>query len=324
MNEPRDRQDEQWPGEHARIPWHIPWRGWWHIARRVWRSIGEDNIPLMAAGLAFYSMLALFPLLIAAITIYGLVSDPGEVPRTLELITGTMSGGAGEIIGDQLEQIVAASPGALTWGLAASLAVIMWSASTGTLNLLKAVNQAYGERESRGFFHLRALAFVMTLGAILFIAVAVALIAILPAVLGVIGLDAASQAIVKVVRWPLLLFFGMAAVAVIYRLGPDRRSARVGWLTVGAVVAVALWLLASGGFSIYVQNFGSYNETYGSLGSVIVLLMWFFLTGFSVLLGAEVNAAIEMQTGVDTTVGEDRPRGQRRAAVADRTPLDRS
>jgi membrane protein len=324
MNEQHERQDEQWPGEFARRPFHIPWRGWWHIARRVWWSIGEDNIPLMAAGLAFYSMLALFPLLIAAITVYGLVSDPGEVPRTLELITGTMSGGAGEIIGDQLEQIVAASPGALTWGLAASLAVIMWSASTGTLNLLKAVNQAYGERESRGFFHLRALAFVMTMGAILFIAVAVALIAILPAVLGVIGLDAASQAIVKVVRWPLLLFFGMAAVAVIYRLGPDRRSPRVGWLTVGAVVAVALWLLASGGFSIYVQNFGSYNETYGSLGSVIVLLMWFFLTGFSILLGAEVNAAIEMQTGIDTTVGDDRPRGQRRAVMADRTPLDRS
>lgn len=315
---------EQWPGEHARLPIHIPWRGWWQVARRVWRSIGEDNVPLMAAGLAFYSMLALFPLLIAAITVYGLVSDPGEVPRTLELITGTMSGGAGEIIGDQLEQIVAASPGALTWGLAASLAVIVWSASTGMLNLLKAVNQAYGERESRGFFHLRALAFVMTMGAILFIAVAVALIAVLPAVLGVIGLDAASQAIVTVVRWPLLLFFGMAAVAVIYRLGPDRRSPRVGWLTVGAVVAVALWLLASGGFSIYVQNFGSYNETYGSLGSVIVLLMWFFLTGFSILLGAEVNAAIELQTGIDTTVGDDRPRGQRRAVMADRTPLDRS
>jgi membrane protein len=318
----RDDGGDGWPGARARSPRGIPGRGWLQIAQRVRRNILADNLPLMSAALAFFGMLSLFPFLIAAITVYGLVADAHEVQKVVELVTGQLSGGAGEIIAEQLAQIVATSPETLTWGLVFSLGFAVWSASTGMLNLLKAVNLVYGERTGRGFLRARGLALAMTVGAVLFIAVAVALIAVLPAILGLLGLGATSRTLVTVVRWPVLLAAGMSALAIIYMLGPDRRSPRLTWVTWGSVIAVTIWLLGSYGFSVYVQNFGRFNETYGSLGSVVVLLMWFFLTSFSILLGAEINAEIELQTGVDSTRGPDRPRGRRGAVRADRTPFE--
>ena len=312
--------EDGWPGAHARSPRGIPRRGWLQIAQRVRRNISTDNLPLMSAALAFFGMLSLFPFLIAAITVYGLVADAQQVQQAVEAVTGQLSGGAGEIIAEQLAQIVATSSGALTWGLVVSLGFAVWSASTGMLNLLKAVNLVYGERTDRGFLHARALALAMTVGAVLFIAVAVALIAVLPAILGLLGLGATSRTLVTVVRWPVLLAAGMAALAIVYMVGPDRRSPHLTWVTWGSAIAVTIWLLGSYGFSEYVQSFGRFNETYGSLGSVVVLLMWFFLTSFSILLGAEINAEIELQTGVDPTRGPDRARGRRGAVRADRTP----
>lgn len=310
-----------WPGHDAQSAHQIPGAGWKQIAGRVWRSIGEDNVMLMAAGLAFYSMLALFPTLIAAITIYGLVADPAQVQDLVGTISTTMSGG-GEVVRDQLNQIVSTSSKTLSWGLVISLVAALWSASAGAANLINTVNLAYDEQETRSFVRRRALAMVLTVGGILFVLVAVALIAVLPAVLDRLGLDDTGSRLVDLLRWPLLLAMGMTALGVIYKIGPDRRPPRARWVTWGSVVAMALWIAASWGFSTYVENFASYNETYGSLGGVVVLLMWFYLTGFAILLGAEINSEIELQTGVDTTVGEPRPRGQRGAVKADYTPLD--
>lgn len=318
---PHTAAPRTWPGHDAHSAHQIPGAGWKQIAGRVWRSIGEDHVTLMAAGLAFYSMFALFPTLIAAITLYGLVADPAQVQDLVGTISDTMSGG-GQLVRDQLTQIVSTSSKTLSWGLVVSLAAALWSASAGAANLINTVNLAYDERETRSFVRRRILALLLTIGGILFVLVAVALIAVLPAVLDRLGLGDTGRRLVDLLRWPLLLAMGMTALAVIYKIGPDRRPPQIRWVTWGSVIAMVLWIAASWGFSKYVENFASYNETYGSLGGVVVLLMWFYLTGFAILLGAEINAEIELQTGVDTTVGEPRPLGERGAVKADHTPLD--
>jgi membrane protein len=314
--------DATWPGHDAAGPHRIPLAGWRQIAVRVWRAVGEDHVTLMAAGLAFYGMLAVVPALIAAITTYGLVADPQEVEDLVGAATRQVSGGAAQIIQDQLTQIVSTSSRTLSLGLVASLAAALWSASAGIGNLMRAVNLAYDEVETRNYLRRRAIALAFTVGGILFVLIAVALIAILPALLGRLGLPDTSEDLVNRLRWPVLLLSGMSALALIYSIGPDRRAPRLRWVTLGSAVALAIWLAGSWGFSAYVENFASYNETYGSLGGVVVLLMWFYLTALAILLGAEINAEIELQTGVDTTVGPPRPRGQRGAVVADHTPLD--
>jgi len=319
---PSKHAHTSWPGRDATGPTAFPVRAWRSILGRVYHSIGDDNLPLLAAGLAFYAMLAIFPGLIAAITIYGLVADPGTVSRQLALVTDRLSGGTGQVLSDQLTEIVSSSHEVLGWSLVAALATSLWSASTGTLNLLKAVNLAYDETETRGWFKLRGIALLLTAGAVLFVLTAVTLIAVLPAVIGFFGLGAAGERVVTLLRWPLLLAIGLVALTVVYRLGPDRRSPRLRWTAWGSAAAMAVWLAASWGFSYYVENFGSYNETYGSLGGVVILLMWFFVTAFSVLLGAEIGAEMELQTGVDTTVGGESGRGERGAVKADRTPLE--
>jgi membrane protein len=311
----------RWPGHEAQGAHQIPLAGWRQIAGRVWRSIGEDQVTSLAAGLAFYSLMALFPTLIAAITLYGLVADPAQVQDLVGTISGTMSGG-GQVVRDQLTQIVSTSGKKLSWGLVLSLGAALWSASAGAASLITTINRAYDERETRGYFRLKSLAMVLTVGGILFVLVAVALIAILPVILDRLGLGDTGRVLVAWLRWPLLLTMGMTALAVVYKIAPNRRPPRIRWVTWGSAIAMALWIAASWGFSTYVENFASYNETYGSLGGVVILLMWFYLSGFSILLGAEINAEIELQTGVDTTVGEPRPRGERGAVKADFTPLD--
>jgi len=289
---------------------------WVSVSKRVFQSIGEDNLPLLAAGLAFYAMLALFPGLIAAITTYGLVADPGTVQDQITAVTDRLGGGASRILRDQLTEITSSSRTVLSWSLVAALATALWSASTGTLNLLKAVNLAYKETETRGWLKRRGIALLLTVGAVLFVLTAVTLIAILPTAIGLLGLGTTGEQIVTLARWPLLLTIGLFALSVVYRMGPDRRSPSLRRTIWGSAAAMAMWLTASWGFSYYVENFGSYNETYGSLGGVVVLLMWFFVTAFSVLLGAEIGAEMEVRAGVDPAATDrsanpDRSRGSR-------------
>jgi len=266
---------------------------WLRFLGGIYHSVGRDNVPLLAAGLAFYGMLALFPGLIAAITLYGLVADPVHVQQVVQFLTGQLTGGAGKLVEQQLNDIVQTSHSALGWGLAVALGAALWSASTGTLNLLKAVNAAYDVHETRGFFHLRGLAIMLTAGAIAFVLVAVTLIAVLPAVVGFLGLEARNELLVRLLRWPLLLAAGMLALNVVYGIGPNRQRLTSRWTFWGAGAAVIMWLAASWGFSYYIEHLGNFNETYGSLGSVVVLLLWFYVTSFSVLLGAEIGALFE-------------------------------
>ncbi len=307
------------PGGQAETPTQIPPQGWKQVLLRTKQQVNEDNIPLLAAGVAFYAFLALFPALIAAITVYGLVADPAEVEQQIATLSETLPQEAATLLSDQMRTIASHSSSALGWGLLASVAGALFSASGGVQNLIKAVNIAYDEDETRGFFKLRGLALLLTLGAVLFVVVAVGLIAVLPVVLESAGLGGAARFGAQVVRWVGLVAFVLLALAIVYRYAPDRDNPKFRWVGLGSVVATVLWVLGSLAFSLYVSNFGSYGKTYGALAGVVVLLLWLWLTSLIVLVGAEINSETELQTNKDTTEGPEQPMGERRAVKADDT-----
>jgi membrane protein len=308
------------PGDGATKPTQIPAAGWKEILKRTKEQVKKDNLPLLAAGVAFYIFVALFPALIAAITVYGLVADPQEVEEQIAGLTEALPDDVSELITNQLQDIASGSEQALGIGLILSLGGALFAASGGVQNLIKAVNIAYDEEETRGFVKLRGLALLMTLAAVVFLAVAVGLIAVLPVVFEVVGLDGIALVGVQIARWVGLVVFVMVALAVLYRYAPDRDAPRFTWVGLGSIVATVLWVLGSAGFSLYVSNFGNYGETYGALAGVVVLLLWLFLTSFIVLLGAEINSESELQTTRDTTKGPEQPMGERDAVKADNAP----
>jgi len=309
-------------GSQADSPTQIPVRGWRQVLGRAIRQSQEDNIPLLAAGVAFFGFLALFPALIALVTLVGLVADPGQVTQQVQSFTAGLPQAAQQLISDQLAAITHSSDGALTLGLVVSLLVALLSASSGTSNLMTAVNIAYEEKETRGFLKFRAVALLLTLGTVVFLVLTLALTAVVPVVLHAIPLGPLGTLLAQMVRWTLLIVLIMIGLAVLYRIAPDRNPPKFRWVSVGSVMAALLWLLGTVGFSLYVNFFGNYNKTYGALAGVIVLLLWLFLTCYIVLLGAEINAEAELQTACDSTTGEPQPMGQRGAVVADTVVAD--
>ncbi|SEP17179.1 YihY/virulence factor BrkB family protein [Trujillonella endophytica] len=310
------------PGLHADQPTAIPWAGWKQIVKRAWAENKADNMPIIAGGVAFFAFLAIFPALIATISLYGLVASPETVARQVEEISEQLPASAADIIGDQLTAITSNAGGALTVSFIISIAAALWSASGGVNNLVQAVNIAYDEAETRGFVRLRALSLTLTLGAVAFVLVTFGLIAVVPALLDALPLGIVGTVLAQVVRWGLLLVVVAASLAVLYRVAPDRDSPRLTWVSLGSVVVTVVWVVISLAFSFYVDNFGSYNETYGAIAGVIVLMLWLYLTCYLVLLGAEINAETEHQTSRDTTDGDPEPMGRRNAVVADTLPAD--
>jgi membrane protein len=304
-------------GREAEHPSEIPPRGWLAILKRVKAEVKEDNVSLLAAGVAFYAMLAIFPAIIAVVTIYGMVADPEQVESQVGEFAKSLPAGADQLIAQQLKSVASAGEQALSIGLAVSLLAVFWSVSSGVQGLVKSLNLVYDERETRGFAKLRGLSLLFTLGAILVVVIAMALIAVFPAVIDRLDLGQTGELAVSIARWVVLAVVVLTALAVLYRYAPNRANPRWRWVSWGAVVALVLWLLGSVGFSWYVDNFSNYNQTYGALAAVIILLLWLFLSSFAVLLGAELDAEIERQTASDTTTGPSRPLGQRDAEVAD-------
>jgi membrane protein len=304
-------------GRDAERPSEIPARGWFAILRRVRAEVKEDNVSLLAAGVAFYAMLAIFPAIIATVTVYGLVADPEQVRSQIGEFAKGLPTGVEQLLTDQLTKAVGAGRQALSIGLVVSLLGVLWSASGGVQGLVKSLNLVYDERETRGFLKLRGLSLLLTLGAIVVAVVAIALVAVFPGFIGGLGLGRIGELAASIARWVVLAVLAMTAFAVVYRFAPDRANPRWRWVSGGAVVALVLWLLGSFGFSWYVDNFGNYNQTYGALAAVIILLLWLFLSAFVVLLGAEFDAETERQTARDTTTGPERPLGERDAEVAD-------
>jgi len=308
-------------GHQADSPTQIPVLGWRQVLRRAMRASQEDNIPLLAAGVAFFGFLALFPAAIALVTLVGLVADPAQITQQVQSFTADLPQASSQLISAQLGSITQSSSGALTVGLVISLLAALWSASSGTSSLMTAVNIAYEEKESRGFLKLRGVALLLTLGTVVFLVLTLALIAVVPVLLRAVPLGPIGAVLAQAVRWALLGALIVIGLAVLYRIAPDRNPPKFRWVSVGSVVAASLWLLGSVGFSLYINFFGDYNKTYGALAGVIVLLLWLFLTSYIVLLGAEVNAQAEYQTARDTTIGEPKPMGQRGAVVADNAAI---
>jgi membrane protein len=313
---------EHVPGARAEKPTEIPRDGWMQIVRRAVSEAKTDQVPLLAAGVAFYAFLSVFPALIAMVMLYGLVADPAQAAAQVESYAKALPTSAQQLLTDQVNQLTSASTRSLGIGLVVALLVALWSASNGVGNLVTAINFCYDEEETRGFVKRKALALLLTLGAIVFVTVAFALVAVVPAVMNVLGLPPGVRILVQVVRWAGLVLAVTTAFAVLYRLAPARDAAKFRWVSLGAGLATLIWLVGSVGFSLYVDNFGSYGKTYGSLAGVVVLLLWLWITSLAVLFGAEVNAETEQQTARDSTRGRPHPMGERHAVKADTLPGD--
>lgn len=308
------------PGSRADVPTEIPRRGWVQIAKRTWSQAQEDHLSLVAAGVAFYAFLALFPALIAGILLYGLVLDPAEVQSQADELTAGLPSDAASLVTEQLRALSESSSQSLGVGLVVALVLALWSAAGGVGNLVTAVNIAYDEHEDRGFVKSKLLALGLTLGAIVFVLLALLMVAAAPAVFDQVVDSGPLRWALEAGRWSLLFLGMVAALGVLYKVAPDRQDARFSWTSVGAVTATFAWLVASVGFSLYVDNFGSYGKTYGAMAGVVVLLLWLWLTIYVVLLGAELNAEAELQTVKDTTTGKPLPMGARDAVKADNLP----
>lgn len=304
-------------GRDAKRPYQIPFRGWWQVAQRVWSESSRDNLSVVAAGCAFYALFAIFPALSALISLYALTADPIHIEQHFNLLSSLLPAQAFDMLTEQIRRIAETSDRTLGWALALSLGVALWSAIAGTQAMFAALNIAYEEPERRSLFRYYLSAFTFTVIGIISGLVMLFAIAYVPILFASVGFSSLFETVVRVGRWPFLGLLALGLLAFLYRYGPCRRNAKWQWVTVGSLFATAVWLLASAGFSLYVSNFTNYDKTYGSLGAVIVLLFWLYLSFFIVLLGAEINAELELQTAEDTTVGRPKPMGQRGAFVAD-------
>ena len=252
---------------------------------------------LVAAGCAFYATLALFPAISMLLFIYGLVFDPKTIEPQLQVVAELLPPSAYLLISDRIHSLVAQPPKTLGIGLFISIVVTLWSSATGTKSMLSALNLAYETKETRSFVRFQATAFGITLCGLVGAAVAIAILVAMPALFGAIGMAVYTQTLIRVGSTLVLVLFVVAALSFLYRVGPARPEAHWHWITPGSIVATLLWLAASALFSFYVARLASYDLTYGPLGAVVGVMMWFYVTVYAVLLGAELNAELERLTG---------------------------
>ncbi len=287
---------------------------WWTILTCTWQRISRDNLSALAAGVAFYALLSIFPTLTAVVSLYGLIADPIMVERQVTSMQGILPPEAVTLIATWLQAFVEGPPGRYGIGLIISGLLAFWSALSATGMLMTAVNICYGETENRSFVRFNLHAVALTAGLALFGIAALALLALLPVALGVLPLPAAWSHTIALVRWPALAGIVSIALAIVYHYAPDRAQPKGHWVSWGAVTATCLWLLVSASFTIYVSKVGSYDKTYGSLGAVIILLLWFYLSAYVTLIGAELNAEIARQTRprMPTSAGPVAPQDQGR------------
>jgi membrane protein len=300
-------------GRDATTPSEIPARGLRDVAFRVKHEIDDDHTVLSAAGAAFFGFLAVIPALAAVVSILGLLTSPSEAAERADSLFASLPSEAQELLTAQLESVAGRADTTLSLSLVVSVLLSLWSASSGMGHLIEAVNVTYDEHDDRGWIRNKALSLAFTVGAIAFVLFALGGIAALPAVLDRLDLPGWLQ----LVYWPVLLAGFAVGLAVLYRYAPDRDEPEWRWVSWGSAIAVVVWLLGSIAFRVYAAGFADYDESYGSLGAVVVLLLWLHLTAFVVLLGAQINAELEHQTAHDSTVGRDRPLGERDAEMAD-------
>lgn len=304
-------------GRRAYVPEEIPSIGLRDVIWRVIREVSEDRVTLIAAGVTFYLLLAIFPALAALVSLYGLVADPNILTQHLRMMAGLLPPGAFDLFSEQLAVLVAKPHGALGATFFLGLIIALWSTHSGTLALFDAMNVAYEEREKRDFIRLNLIALLFTLCALTLFAIVIGLMAVLPGLLAYIWLDHYEKELILLARWPIFILLAMCAILTIYRFGPSREPARLRWMTWGAILTMLAWFAMSFALAYYLDHFANYNATYGTFGALIGFLIWMWLSVTILIIGAELNAELEHQTQKDTTTGTPLPIGLRGAYVAD-------
>lgn len=309
-------------GEDAEWPHQIPLKGWIDIAKRVWHEMKVDHVQIVSAGVGFYFFLAIFPTIVAAISIYSLVLEPSQLEEQISRLNMILPEKAFGILSDFLHPVIQQSKKDIGWGLVISVLISIWSANKGTNALFQGINIAYDELETRNIVKKNLITLLFTLCGLVLGLISLLIVIFFPLLIHKLGLNPEIENILTWFRWVLLGFILILTLSVVYRIAPNRRSAKFGWVSWGAIIGTVLWLLGSMLFSWYVSNFGSYDDLYGSFAAVAILMLWLFLTAFIVLMGAEINSEMEHQTRHDTTIGPQRPMGERRAYHADRCAVE--
>lgn len=309
-------------GEDAQWPHHIPWRGWMDIGKRVWSEMKHDHVQIVSAGVAFYFFLSIFPTIVASISIYSLVLEPSQIEAQISRLNLILPEKAFGMITDILEPVIQQNRKELGWGLFISILVSIWSANKGTNALFQGVNIAYDELESRNIFKKNLITLLFTLCGLVLGLISLLIVIFFPLLIDKLGLSEEIENTLTWFRWVILGFILISSLSMVYRIAPNRRSPRFRWVSWGAILGTILWLAGSMLFSWYVSNFGSYDDLYGSFAAVAILMLWLFLTAFIVLMGAEINSEMEHQTRYDTTIGLEKPMGERNAYHADRCAVD--
>ncbi|CAA2102836.1 hypothetical protein MBUL_01888 [Methylobacterium bullatum] len=313
----RRRAREPDRGRDASRPSDIPQEGWKDILWRVLWALPQDRVLTTAGGVAFFALLAVFPGLVAVVSIYGVFSDPAVISQHVGLLTYILPAAALDLLSEQLVRIAERSTGSLGLTSTISLLIALWSANSGVSALFDALNVIYREREDRTLVRFYATTFLFTLGGAAFLLLTISVVVVLPAIMERFGFQGWADTILSVTRWPVILVVVSFSLSLIYRYGPSRRRAKWRWVSWGSALAAFLWVCTSGIFSWYVASFDSYNRIYGSLGAGIGLMSWMWLSIVVVLLGAEINSEMERQTARDSTEGRPKPLGVRDAFAAD-------
>jgi membrane protein len=313
----RRRAGQRGRGRQANNPTQIPALGWKDIGWRTYEQMMQDRLLAVAAGVAFFGLLAIFPAITALVSLYGLFAKASTLSDHLSFLAGILPASAYDIIATEIGRIAAKSDGRLSLAFVVALGVALWSANAGMKGLIDALNIIYEEDEKRSFVRLNLLSLALTIGTIVFLLLMVGAVIVFPLMMGWLGIESFAQRAVALLRWPIIFAVVVLGLEVLYRIGPSRREAKWRWLTAGSVFAAFAWLAGSVLFSFYLAHFADYTASYGALGAAIGLMMWLWLTAIAVLLGAELNAEIEHQTACDTTVGAPKPLGARGASMAD-------
>ena len=277
-------------------PLSFGWTEWKALLSNVYKAMGADQLSLLAAGVAFYALFAVFPGLGAGTWLFGLLADPGQIKQQLDSLRDVIPAEAYDLIQKQLIALTSKQSAGFSLAGIISLLVALYSARLAASSMMQALNAVYKVKETRGFIETNGIAILFTVVAIIVFLLAIALLVVMPTIFNLIGFPPLIEKLVRYLRWPGLAGLVVLALALTYRYGPSRKNVHWRWITWGSVTATAIWLIASFGFSWYVSAFGSYDRIYGSLGAVVVLLFWFWLTAFSALLGAEIDKAIECPT----------------------------
>jgi membrane protein len=310
-------------GHQTSSPAQMPVAAWKDILARTYTRTWDDNVALVAAGVAFYGFFALLSLLGLVVLVYGSVAEPRSVIGDMRSLTAVLPRDVALLIGQQLMVSVHSSEGTRGLGIILAVAVAIYGGTNGAAAVLTAMNIAYEEKEKRSIIRFYSIAFSMTVSALLLA------LAALAAAAGVAFLqkllpDAVPIAVIagKLIGYVLLAAVASAVAATLYRFGPSREDARWRWITPGSLFAAVTWLLLTVAFRLYVSNFTNYQASYGSLGAVVALLTWMYLSAYAFVFGAELNSEIEHQTAKDSTTGSPEPMGGRGAWAADNVATD--